>query len=125
VYNYLRVVRDISETDTDLTFPIVETNTSVCYNDMREMPCPSSGMNFWGQDGSYPAVQYSVSTGDSDSTSIVNKTTFWIVIILMIILLGLCIFCLARMFGKRQKKQSAIAELQLSTSKATPTTQSN
>jgi len=60
VYNYVRIVRDISRTETDLTFPIVETNVSLCFNDWKEIICPTSDESFYGQDGNYASVMYPV-----------------------------------------------------------------
>lgn len=54
VYNYVRLVRDIESSDEPLTYQIVETDTTVCYDDTSEMSsCPSSGEPFYGQDGNW------------------------------------------------------------------------
>jgi len=55
VYNYVRLVRDIDlPNDERLSYPIVETDTSACYNDLIEISyCPSSGEPFYGQDGNW------------------------------------------------------------------------
>lgn len=54
VYNYVRLVRDIGSSDEPLTYQIVETDTTVCYNDISEvLLCPSSGEPFYGQDGNW------------------------------------------------------------------------
>jgi len=59
VYNYVRVVRDINIVDSpDLTYPIVETNTSICYNDELPIDCPVEGESFYGQDGNYEPIAY-------------------------------------------------------------------
>jgi len=61
VYNFVRIVRDTSESDTDLTYPIVETNISICYNDWNEIDCPASDESYYGQDGNYASVMYPAS----------------------------------------------------------------
>jgi len=54
VYNYVRLVRDIDLPNDSLTYPIVETDTTVCYDDRREISsCPVSGEPFYGQDGNW------------------------------------------------------------------------
>jgi hypothetical protein len=33
--------------------PIVDTGQTACYDNYRQIPCPSNGGAFWGQDGNY------------------------------------------------------------------------
>jgi len=77
VFNYVRIVRDINEVDTaDLVYPIVETHTTNCYNDMIDFQCPLPGEAYYGQDGSYPPVPYvSVTNEPSVSPSDMPTTT--------------------------------------------------
>jgi hypothetical protein len=37
----------------DLTYPIVDTGQSYCYDDGVSMPCPIEGESFYGQDAQY------------------------------------------------------------------------
>merc|ERR1719233_224498 len=55
VYNYVRLVRDIELSDDEqLTYPIIETDTTECFDDLRQISiCPSSGEPFYGQDGNW------------------------------------------------------------------------
>jgi len=62
VFNYVRLVRDISMSDLDqsLSYPIVETGITVCYNDTHQVEsCPTDGQPFYGQDGSFESEENS------------------------------------------------------------------
>jgi len=61
VYNYVRPVRDIATSNPDgsLTYPIVETNVTICFNDYVEIPCPTKDFQpFYGQNGNLESVSY-------------------------------------------------------------------
>jgi len=82
VYNYVRPVRDIAPSDKDgsLTYPIVETNVTKCYDNLKEMTCPILGKAFYGQNGDYAAVSYnfesSSSSGGSSDTGLIVGLIF-------------------------------------------------
>jgi len=67
VFNYVRCVRDMDETNKDgtLTYPVVETNVTKCYNDLVEMTCPVEGMAYYGQDGNIDSVSYDFNVSDN------------------------------------------------------------
>lgn len=44
--------------DTKLvTFPIVDSNQTVCYDNLKKIACPGKGHTFWGQDANYMGRQ--------------------------------------------------------------------
>jgi len=73
VFNYVRPVRDIemSNADASLTYPIVETNVTICYNDHVKMNCPMMGRPYYGQDGNFESVSYAfeASSGSNGGSS--------------------------------------------------------
>lgn len=73
VYNYVRPVRDITTSNADgsLTYPIVETNVTLCYNDYVKTGCPIANQPFYGQNGNLESVSYAfeVSSGSSGGSS--------------------------------------------------------
>jgi len=74
VFNYVRLVRDIStdETTQSLNYPIVETGITVCYNDSHELDsCPTNGEAFYGQDGSFVDVD-DAETGSGTSSNLLQ-----------------------------------------------------
>jgi len=76
VFNYVRLVRDINEVDVpDLTYPIVETNTTICYDDFHAIECPKAAGNFFGQDGSYAPVAYLYEDSETTEWPIMNPST--------------------------------------------------
>jgi len=94
VYNYVRPVRDIATSDDDgsLTYPIVETNVTSCYNDRTQTICPNVDQPFYGQNGDYEAVSYNFvsegfpggpSGGSSDTGLIVGLTLAGIVVMMI------------------------------------------
>jgi len=77
VYNYVRIVRDINPVDKpDLTYPIVESDVSTCYNDFTTMNCPASGTDYFGQDASYAPVKY-VASGPAAATTTNDGSETW------------------------------------------------
>lgn len=43
----------IADEAGDLTYPVVDTGQTACYDDSREIACPSSGEAFYGQDAQF------------------------------------------------------------------------
>lgn len=90
VYNYVRPVRDIASSDDDgsLTYPIVETNVTLCYDDHRQMSCPVVDQPFYGQNGDYVAVSYNFvsggSTGGSSDTGLIVGLTLTGIVVITI-----------------------------------------
>jgi len=57
VSNYVRLVRDFDS--ESLTYPIVESNTTVCYNDKEVvLSCPKKEESYYGQDGNWVSAEY-------------------------------------------------------------------
>jgi len=67
VYNYVRPVRDIetSNPDGSLTYPVVETNVTICYNEFVKMNCPITGAPFYGQNGNWESTSYAFESSKS------------------------------------------------------------
>jgi hypothetical protein len=43
----------VTNAQTALTYPIVDTGQTRCYNNTQQIACPSSGAAFFGQDAQY------------------------------------------------------------------------
>ncbi len=57
-----------------LTYPIVDTGQTDCYNDSDQIACPSQGESFYGQDGNYSGNQSSY-TLSSDGLTVYDNVT--------------------------------------------------
>ncbi len=56
---------DTSSGGVDLSYPIVDTRQSTCFDDVASMTCPSLGSAFYGQDAQYDGFQPTyVDSGD-------------------------------------------------------------
>jgi hypothetical protein len=95
IYNYVRLVRDVdsdttssgvtettptespeptsTEPASDLTYPIVDTNQGLCYNNSELIDCPAEGEAFYGQDVQYTGNVPSY-TDNGDGTVSDNAT---------------------------------------------------
>jgi len=57
----------------DVSYPLVDTNQSTCYSDLREASCPASGAAFHGQDAQYDGkIPAYTSNGDGTVTDNVS-----------------------------------------------------
>lgn len=74
IYNYARCVRG-STVKSATQYSVVDTGQSKCYDDgtSGEVTCPSSGEDYYGQDGSYTGLTPSyVNNGDDTITDTVT-----------------------------------------------------
>jgi hypothetical protein len=56
-----------------LTYPIIDSGQGKCYNNNAEIPCPSTGEAFYGQDAQYTGLEPSY-TNNGDGTVTDNNT---------------------------------------------------
>jgi len=60
-------------TSANLTYPIVDTNQGLCYNNSGQIDCPAEGEPFYGQDAQYTGNSLSY-TDNGDGTITDNAT---------------------------------------------------
>jgi hypothetical protein len=70
-------LRTCSVTDS-LTYPIVDTGQTKCYNASAEMTCPSSGASFYGQDAQNTGRQPSYKNNGDGTITDLNTGLMWI-----------------------------------------------
>ena len=59
---------------SDVLYPVVDTNQSVCYNTSTETSCPSAGQSLFGQDAQYAGNQPSYTLSADGLTVFDNNT---------------------------------------------------
>jgi hypothetical protein len=59
------------------TQPVPDTGQTKCYNDTSEIPCPSPGQDFYGQDGNYSINPMSYTKLDSSGNALPITATEW------------------------------------------------
>jgi len=57
--------------------PVPDTGQTKCYDDSGEIPCPSAGQSFSGQDGNYTMNPPSYTKLDSDGNTLPDSATSW------------------------------------------------
>lgn len=62
-----------SSSPSSLSYPVVDTGQTVCYNNTSEITCPDSGENFGGQDAQHNG--YNPSYFDNDDGTIADNVT--------------------------------------------------
>ncbi len=62
------------------TWPIPDSGQTKCYNDTVEIPCPSPGEDFYGQDGNYLINPPSYTKLDAAGNSLPDSATSWVMV---------------------------------------------
>ncbi|MGD9971511.1 MAG: alpha/beta fold hydrolase [Desulfatirhabdiaceae bacterium] len=57
--------------------PVPDTGQTKCYNDSVEIPCPSPGQDYYGQDASYSINPPSYTKLDSNGNALSDSATSW------------------------------------------------
>jgi len=57
--------------------PVPDTGQTKCYNNTVEIPCPSPGQPFYGQDAQYDTSPQSYSKLDASGNDLPESTTSW------------------------------------------------
>ena len=57
--------------------PVPDTGQTKCYNDSVEIPCPSPGQDYYGQDGNYTMNPPSYTKLDSNGNALLDSATSW------------------------------------------------
>lgn len=60
--------------------PVPDTGQTKCYDDSGEIPCPSAGQPFYGQDGNYAMNPPSYTKLDSDGNTLPDSAASWAMI---------------------------------------------
>jgi hypothetical protein len=60
--------------------PVPDTGQSKCYNDSVEIPCPSPGQAFYGQDASYSINTPSYTKLDGSGVALADSATSWVMV---------------------------------------------
>ncbi|MDM8518258.1 hypothetical protein QUF76_18840 [Desulfobacterales bacterium HSG16] len=63
-----------------LAWPIPDTGQTKCYNDTIEIPCPSSGEDFYGQDGNYNINPPSYTKLDANGNDLSDTASDWVMV---------------------------------------------
>lgn len=58
-------------------FPIPDTGITKCYDNTKEIPCPTAGQDFYGQDGNYSINPMSYTKLDSTGNDLPITATDW------------------------------------------------
>ena len=60
--------------------PVPDTGQTKCYNDKVEIPCPSSGQPFYGQDANYNINPISYTKLDGNGNDLPDSATSWVTV---------------------------------------------
>jgi len=61
--------------------PVPDSGQTKCYNDTVEIPCPSSGQPFYGQDANYSINPMSYSKLDGSGNVLPDSATSWVMLL--------------------------------------------
>ena len=69
---------EVTETATgQVTYTVVDTNQTVCYNNTTEISAPAAGQAFYGQDAQYDGVQPSYKDNGDGTVTDLNTGLMW------------------------------------------------
>jgi len=68
----------INVIDTVVTFAVVDTGQMKCFDNFKEIPCPSAGSAFYGQDSQYDGFQPSYKDNGDGTVTDFNTGLMWI-----------------------------------------------
>lgn len=68
---------DSSDSPTQLTYPIIDTGMTRCYDNTKQIDCPNSGEAFYGQDGSYQGLQPAYKDNGDGTVTDLNTGLMW------------------------------------------------
>ena len=60
--------------------PVPDTGQTKCYNDTVEIPCPSPGQPFYGQDANYSINPMSYTKLDGSGNALPDSATSWVMV---------------------------------------------
>jgi len=60
--------------------PVPDTGQTKCYNSTVEIPCPSPGQSFYGQDGNYTINPMSYTKLDGNGNTLFNSAESWVMV---------------------------------------------
>jgi len=102
VFNYVRCVRDMeaSNKDGSLTYAVVETNVTQCYNDLEKITCPTVGMDYYGQNGNLQSVTYDFAKSKSTNVGLIIG-----LVIAGVVIIGVAVFCYCRSSKKDSSRE--------------------
>ena len=63
-----------------LAAPVPDTGQSKCYNNTVEIPCPSPGQPFYGQDANYTINPMSYTKLDGSGNALLDSATSWVMV---------------------------------------------
>ena len=63
-----------------LAAPVPDTGQSKCYNNTVEIPCPSPGQPFYGQDANYSIYPMSYTKLDGSGNTLPDSATSWVMV---------------------------------------------
>ena len=63
-----------------LAAPVPDTGESKCYNNTVEIPCPSPGQPFYGQDANYTINPMSYTKLDGSGNVLSDSATSWVMV---------------------------------------------
>ncbi len=63
-----------------LLSPVPDTGQTKCYNNTVEIPCPSSGQSFYGQDANYSINPMSYTKLDNSGNALPDSATSWFMV---------------------------------------------
>ncbi len=70
-------VESTPETPSGLTYPIVDTGQTTCYDDRSTMTCPQSGGPFYGQDAQIEGLQPAYQNNGDGTVTDLNTGLMW------------------------------------------------
>jgi len=63
-----------------LSWPIPDTGQTKCYDNSKEIPCPKSGEDFYGQDGNYIINPPSYTKLDAKGKPLTDNASSWVMV---------------------------------------------
>ena len=60
--------------------PVPDSGQTKCYNNTVEIPCPSSGQPFYGQDANYTINPMSYTKLDGSGNALSSSATYWVMV---------------------------------------------
>ncbi|MDM8517754.1 DUF1566 domain-containing protein [Desulfobacterales bacterium HSG16] len=77
---FLTIILVIFTSFSLFAWPIPDSGLTKCYNDTEEIPCPSPGDAFYGQDGNYSINSQSYTKLDANGNDLPDTATDWVMV---------------------------------------------
>ncbi len=70
----------VTQAPTSIPITVPDTGQRKCYNATAEIPCPTPGQPFYGQNGNYSIKPMSYTKLDENGNALSNSATYWVML---------------------------------------------